>query len=224
MKAMEKWFRHAAQLNTAGASLCNNGNEKKALEYFRSSLQIISSLARGCDNPKNMPWVHEFTGEAFQAKRLVSTSDADDEKLHFLYRHALAFANNTIIVDSVHLCFYLAVIEFNMALTLHLQSKITGERSLLNALHIYDYCLEHIHHSGCCLRCHKVLLAALNNKAAILYELSAFQESRDVLEALMAAIDYCKNDGTLSSICDEDLEGVLFNVMLLRRASLAPAA
>lgn len=162
--------------------------------------------------------------EAKPATRVVV---AEVEAHHFVFEKPLTFtAARSILTDPGQISFVIAVIEFNMAMCLHLQSRqLLSDKTLFSSLHVYDCCLEHIARSGCS-REHSqlILFAALNNKAALLYEISSFQMAREVLKALSDEITKCKNTGFLYSIDDNDLEGFLFNVMLLKGVCVAPAA
>ena len=247
-----EWLAYAEELNRHGASLLESNSYELALECFKGSLEIMSLLAIGFkdgDNAMSLPtglvWVppcpqlvagnnqlghpsYNATGspeKAAHPTEALRRSDSSDVDNHYLFEKALNFASSTTDVNPRVLSFYIAIVEFNMALSLHLLSRRVGEKPLHNALHVYDYCLEHLSRSGCSMESSKLLFfAALNNKAAILYDLSSFQMAREVLASLFDAINSCRKTGGLSSIDDNDLEGFLFNVMLLRGACIAPAA
>ena len=204
----------SAPLLTPTKIMCSKANQS-----CNSPPTILSSLQQS--QPKEEE--EEESPPPF-ARALPSASDRD-EGLLFVYRRALLFKPTTW-VDTDRLSCYIAIIEFNMGLAIHLQSRTGGEKALLDALHVYDHCLGHINRidTGFSVESSQVLFAALNNKAAIFYEFCSFQNSRQVLEALLNAITCSKNTGVLNEIKDEDLEGFLFNAMLMKGASVAPSA
>lgn len=241
---MSKWLLKASELNRCGASLIQAGNEQLALEYFKSALEIISLLAMGSigddsapeppaeapPSPKKYSDPLALSSSSTQPPTLEDDPANEPERpegeVHYLFERALTFhvdLRGTVTTEL--LSFYLAVVEFNMALSLQLLSRRYGEKALCNALQIYNCCLDHLHRSGCGKTCNTLLFAALNNKAAIFYSVSNFQTARDTLASLLEGVNSCRTEGEgLSFVEDQDLEGFLFNVMLLRGARIAPAA
>lgn len=234
------WLSNAAELNRNGASLLDTGNTQLALEYFKGSVEILSIIAAGFKDCHEVPTgartqavtsqtqppvdflAVSYSTPAASQERNGSSLDSELEN-HYLFDRALNFNVTCGYLCPKLLSFYIAVAEFNMALCLQLLSRCWGERLAHNAFHVYNCCLHHLRRSGmeCC---GIILFAALNNKASIYYDMSNFQESRDVLALLLEAINSCRKTGGLHSIEDRDLEGFLFNVMLLKGACIAPAA
>lgn len=238
------WLNKAAELNSNGASLLNVQSTKLALEYFKGSLEILSALAAGFEQGEAVLPSSEsalptsvaserklpvgFPSIASSATTLAEGSPGPSRELedtnHYVFQRGLAFAPIKDLCPEL-LSFYVAVVEFNMALSLQLLSPRWGEHLLFDSIHVYDCCLDHLHHSGCNMEsCNTLFFAALNNKAAILYGLSNFDMAKDVLGRLLDAINSCRKTGGLTNIEDNDLEGFLFNVMLFKGACVAPAA
>jgi hypothetical protein len=250
---MSSWLSKAAELNQYGAALIQSGNERLGLEYFKAALEILSLLAMGSTVPGNAaasgstnagkldsmlsenPQLLASAPVALSSSVASASDDfspslsnnTGEEEIHYVFERALTFA----VAEEEHLTpellsFDIAVVEFNMALSLQLLSRRFGEKPLYNALQIYDCCLDHLHRSGCRAdACNTLLFATLNNKAVIFYSVSNFQTARDVLWSLLDGVNSCRSKGEgLSFIEDQDLEGFLFNVMLLRGACIAPAA
>ena len=237
------WLRKAAELNSHGASLVGSRNVKLALEYFRSSLDIVSLLAQGftyCGQEPgaygptsnssqsqlslDLPSVSSFSSAANQNEKPKARGDLE-EAHQYLFLKALTFTADIDDLSAEILSFCTAVVEFNIALSFHMLSRRWGERCLCKAVRVYDDCLAQLRRSACGLEaCNTVLFAALNNKAAIYYEMSYFERARDTLGCLLDAINKSRKQGSLAPVEDEALEGFLFNILLLQGACIAPAA
>lgn len=219
------WLHNAIEMNVKGAALYSQGHEAMALEYFKGGLEVLSWVARKSDDVGQL--VNPSAYQLGQRKCQVNHSVKNDCKNNYIYDKTFQFSASA--TDPHKICFFMAVLEFNMALCLQSLSQGLGERSLINSLHIYDCCLEHICRSQCDgALCSEyawqvLLFAALNNKATILTELCRFELARDVLLSLMKALR-CYGGFEEGCIDENDLEGFLFNVMLLKGISTSPAA
>ena len=241
------WVSKAAELNRNGVSCLHTRHVKLALQYFKGSLEILSLLSTGfkeCESyfpegestspplPASQPQLPR-DGSAVANSNVTLEEKVESptgpscelgEASQYLYEKGLVFATSDDLCPELF-SFYIAVVEFNMALSLQVLSRRWGERFLCNAIRVYDHCLGHLHASGCDIdSCNTLFFAALNNKAAIFYDMSNFDMARDVLGDLLKGINECRKSGSLTSIDNEDLEGFLFNVMLFKGACIAPAA
>lgn len=224
------WLNNAIDMNTKGVTLCGQGHEAMALEYFKGALEVLSWASMKSDNVGQL--VNPSACQLGQRQYQLENSCKYDSKGHFVYEKALLFSasKNSEATDPHRIAFYIAVLEFNIALCLQTLSRnLAGDRNLVNSLHVYDCCLEHICRSKCDDLSdfedswHLLLIAALNNKAAILAELNRLELAREVLVSLMKALR-CYGGLEEGSINEDDLEGFLFNVMLLKGICTAPAA
>ena len=224
------WLNSAIDMNAKGVTLCGQGHAAMALEYFKGALEVLSWTTMKSDDTGQL--VHQSACQLEQRQYKLNRRCKNDIKGHFVYEKALLFSasSDSDTTDPHRIFFYMAVLEFNIALCLQtLNRNLAGDRSLVNSLHVYDCCLEHIFRSKCDdLSVFEdswplLLFATLNNKAAILTELSRFELAREVLMSLMKALRCCGGLGE-GSINEDDLEGFLFNVMLLKGICIAPAA
>ncbi|CAB9499803.1 expressed unknown protein [Seminavis robusta] len=231
-----EYFKVALETISYVANACNEngGSVPKMMPPVPRNLHLVAPKTASVGAPNLTPPMAATDAPQYRPHETESTSAAEPwihsasvkngGDNHFVYTKALTFTS-TPVLSPANISFYIGVIEFNMGLTLHFLSRRLGEKFLFSALTVYDFSLEHIKNSGYGIECSKLLLfAALNNKAALLYDLSSYETARDVLTSLLDSIHNCKKAGILSSIDDQDLEGFLFNVMLLRGATIAPAA
>jgi hypothetical protein len=242
---MMDWLTYAADLNRKGSALLEAHDHEYALECFQEALAIVSLLLSTLDNDEKGGSFGSSTSLVHALPNPLPLASGNpcmpttpklpchpNDKNHFIFEKALNFPSNSgVMINANLLSHYSAVIAFNLALSLHLLSRRWGEKPLNSALVFYDHCLELLGRfstsgSSCSgMGSWKLLLfAALNNKAVVLYDLCHFQRANDALALLSDAIKTCRMTSVLHTIDDNDMEGFLFNLMLLVGGCGAPAA
>ena len=165
----------------------------------------------------------------------TSTSTPFQKSPFFVYKKAFLFAPNPhpSSITTRQLQCYKAQVVFNLAATLHQGGNCVDEISVFKALQLYDLALEYsMMGLSTTLREESLLLtmAALNNKAHIFYEFSEFNSLNMLLDTLfwtmtqLAPTTNSTNHSQHQQPSPEDVQGVLFNVYMLRDFTCARAA
>jgi hypothetical protein len=142
----------------------------------------------------------------------------------FVYDEPFLFHPTTSTVTTQYIGLYKAQILFNLASVLHQSGHSIGESSVFQALRLYDLCLECTLSLADSLGLDSlvVTIAALNNKAQIFHEFCETKSLLVVLDTLrMAMLFLPKGVEVMESA---HLEGILFNVYMLRELHCARAA
>ena len=143
---------------------------------------------------------------------------------YFVYEQAIVFEPPAEVKNAI-VALFLAVIEFNMALTFHLQGLQLGTRSwaVTKALTLYDFSLEHIKHSMDYSEASNVLVAALSNKAQLLsQEMMMHEQVTLTVAALSDAVAYCHRFPGIFAA--KDVEEFQLNLLIFNDLKFAQAA
>ena len=151
----------------------------------------------------------------------------------FVYKKAFLFAPDPAAITRENISFYKSKVMFNLATTIHQGGNCVDESSVYKALNLYDLCLE------CSMICMTpgaavssssidrddslmLTIAALNNKAHVFYEFCEFPSLQIILDTLFLAMTLLPKGVQPKE--SQEIQGVLFNVYMLRDLSCARAA
>ncbi|CAB9525398.1 expressed unknown protein [Seminavis robusta] len=113
-------------------------------------------------------------------------------------------------------------ILFNLALVHHLAGGCVDDNSVFNALKLYDLCLENTIALAATQEGLAITIVALNNKAHIFHEFCEFRSLQVVQETIYAALVFLPKG--VQVMDNSMLQGILFNVYMLRNLNCARAA
>ena len=220
------FVQKAAKSNREGAVLLAKGDWNAAFNFFRGALKILSVGAASLGNAHNTTeepvTVTNPLRSLSQSSRIqVQPKDAEP---YFAYKEAIVFSDCAEVSNS-NIALFLAVIEFNMALSFHLHSIQIGKKSpmVTKALDLYDYCLEHVKYAMECDGAVNILVATLTNKAALLaQETSQHKEVKATVDALVDAITYCHHHPGVFTA--KEVEEFQLNLLIFRDLKFAAAA
>lgn len=177
-------IKHASELNNLGAHLIIQGDLGKATAAFQSALAIMKNASTPVgsndseDQERNAARDHShsfraFVGEIEVSSNVAQRNDSDIYNIPFVLEERL------IPQQDIALPLYSAIILFNLGLSLHDESLTGREVCLKQATHIYRMSLQILESvSQQCPSAVVVAVAALNNKAAIHFELCEYTESK----------------------------------------------
>lgn len=149
---------------------------------------------------------------------------------HFVYCQALVFNPSLSLTmenwdEYLPIC--LAMIKFNLGLTYQMKSKDVGERALVRALVWYDLCLAHVQETmQTALPLHlNVVMAAMNNMAIVNYDLCHYTKVRHIYQNLLEIMNCHSSAGSKPlGFKEEEMQGLVLNIILLHSDAIAPAA
>jgi len=204
-----------------------------------SSLPFATALP--ADAAKLMAETAAAVSPKDQSQSLPSSKSFTDSA-HFVYSRAFVFFLNqpatTAAATStppspILLRVTAAMIHFNLALSYQKMANEWGERSLMRALKLYDLCLTVIH-GGDVTMPHNLhlVLATMNNMAVICYDLNMYSKVSRFCASITKVVHCVGMDGGLRTMqqqqphCfgDDDVEGLMLNLLLLNVPPIPPAA
>lgn len=224
-----EFVKEAAHVNLQGAAYCASGDTQNGFESFRSALRILSEGASNLPETRSTQSATDASSGILQ-RLSINPNDsrpptASGNCRYHIHQEPMLF-NPPAEVNNGTIALLLSVIEFNMALTFHLQSLREGRNKSLNvtkALKLYSFCLQHVKHSMGYSEASNILVATLNNQAQLLREEKCEHEEADLtVDALKDAVAYCsQNPGVFS--CKE-VEEFQLNVFIFMEIKFAAAA
>lgn len=223
---MTSFSLRAADLNNRGAALLASGQSGQARATFGATLDIITQAViqdgdgnRGdsssSESSANFSNYEPLQSQLQAVPRLSQRAGTVPPKLRngepFIYNQALVFAP-TIDINQCSLPFYTAVVLFNAALTFHLREGPPEAISLRLASNLYDMVLLNLKKNSASLRCANILVAALNNKAQILYQLKDYEAAGRLWSDVWANIFDTEKRPCFDQ---SELDGFLYNILCL---------
>jgi hypothetical protein len=155
----------------------------------------------------------------------LSSRGGDDADISLLFDQPLVFDqilehnNDSSIV-------HCAVLVFNMALAAHQKFRECGDKIYqTKALQLYDSSIDFFSKASRYFDFAGVVSAALNNKASIYFDESMYDDLERDLAKLSRVLVVADQTITTGRFLQEDeFQGILLNLMLLRRPVAAEAA
>ena len=221
----------AAALNSEGAYLVESDRLEDAYECFAQALQILlwaeekcaidimsrgavlGSPSLGMVEPRLLPQ------DCVQHPNFKKCSFNNSP--FYVYNEPLQFTTS-VKSTPYDVEFYKATLLFNMGLVLHKMSNCVDAWGVYRAMQFYELSLE------CCKgcpdhpNCLEVSTAALNNKAHVFFDHSEFSTSREVLDTLLVTM--ILRHGRPLQFKEDEVQGILFNLYMLRMPTAAPVA
>jgi hypothetical protein len=113
-----------------------------------------------------------------------------------------------------------------MAISFDLRARKTGNRSSFSkALQLYESCIDLFSKTSSRCDVSGIVAAASNNKARIFFEHCDFEGVGHELERLQRIMFLAdKSPNTSKVLEEEDFQGILLNLLLLRPPTVAQAA
>lgn len=223
--------KRASALNNHGAVLIVQGDRKRATAAFQGALAVMkdaSSASAGLTDHENQERSdvadHSHPFRAFVAGVQTASHKTPINEEHSIYTRPFVFDESLIPTQDIALPLYSAVILFNLGLSLHDEALTDSEVCLRRAAHIYRMCLQILETiAQHCPSAVVVAVAALNNKAAIHFELCEYIESKTcwvLLSQLFASAQAVMRVGMDATA----LERIFMNVQTADFPSAAGAA
>jgi hypothetical protein len=244
-----KHFDFAARLNNEAVSLLLAGRDQIAVEKLTKSIGLMKkrvlTKATNGSTPVLAPLKHSISFLASSLPRSYPTSpsgvdDADHHTIHhassslsnltdkqecYIYNHALSFSLEDVSnmnENFNHVC--CAVIIFNIALTHHRAGGRNGnKRCSHRAAGLYNMVLRLLRHAATQGTSRVLKLAALNNLSQIRFEQGDYAQAvqgMDQLRALMKGVQ----EADQPELENDELQGLIMNVLFLKAPKVAPAA
>jgi hypothetical protein len=207
--------------------------EAASADSSSQSLNLPLNLAGATDEQEESEHSKPSFEEQRPAKR-QKKSDASSttataasvlfqDNAFFVCTQAMLFAANEDEIAERGLPFYKATLLNNLALCNHQGGHCVNQRSVYQALNLYDACLESsLDFIEGDVEYLKIAMAALNNKAHIFYEYSEFTSVADVLDTLLIITLFFPRKKL--SFSDKEIQGILFNLHMLKTPTCARAA
>jgi len=146
---------------------------------------------------------------------------ADQNPKHFVYCQALVF-NPAVARSPVDSLFYSAVVIFNTALCFHNGGAKIDPCSDSKAASLYDICLELLRESATRFNCSHIIISAMNNKACVHMSMNDYTNANTVLDQLLSVM--LSQKGSPAAFSENDINGILHNILLLKSGCISPAA
>lgn len=212
-------------MNKAGGVYFANRELQNAYSCFRLAVETLAAgvaeLRRELDDRN-----HALHGASLISRlptALGTGTVATENKTYFVFQDAILFDDDHEI-STASLTLFCSVIEFNLALTCHMQYQQEGDARLLSrALDLYESCVRHISNAFGLEDTCVILVAALNNASLLFYqELGDVQHVQRCLQALTKAVTYCQNNPGI--LTDVEIQELMLNLMALRDLMCSAAA
>lgn len=210
-------IEQACILNNDGVHLMVLGDSKSCIALFQDALSILKdavSHVQGFNNDEILGTCdtdQDTSLDLLKPSERVIVIDAQHES-KYTYSSPFFLAKPATSEFDMEDCLqlYCATVLFHLALAYHQDGKVGMESSLKRASHLYSMSLRLLNDSSH-LNASKILaVAALNNKAAVQFELCDYSHSRCCLRALTSLLNEVHpiiQDAFLPSV----LEGFLLN-------------
>ncbi|CAB9518159.1 expressed unknown protein [Seminavis robusta] len=223
----------AARLNNRGAALYAKGEWKESLLLFRQSLEGMIAQLREVA-PGNA--VADDYSALYLLKKnfdvLPCTGTAEspnkDAESPMVFLNPIVFSSVPTQDQETSLTVICGMIVFNMSIASHAKAMQGDTACLAQALQLYESSVNFIYrtpHAETVFA--SVLSAALNNKIQIYHSSCRFDEldrdSQRLSKAVYVAYAHEVRDPN-SLLSQQDFEGILLNLLLLKRPTKAQAA
>jgi hypothetical protein len=223
-------LHEAIKFNNDGIQDAMNGQDAQAISKLSNSLRLFKQLlavdSQGEDDVLTQPselirTLHSTTHELPQLR----------DSVFFLFNSVVSLAE-TISFDAEDSHIYCSVIILNLAVLHHrkaLDGATLAQRAdgLKRAERFYSMVTTILSNDGSTVFSQPTgilaQMAALNNLAYIRAEMGDLKGSSDCFRMLAWLVNRARSDYT-DIINERDLEGMMLNVLMSKRQSVAPAA
>jgi hypothetical protein len=220
-------IKYACSLNNQGVGLLVSGEYSRAMKVFQSALSLLKKAVHEAETQNTSCSDMDQSCDDASLPYCESTSIVPGlQGLHcYVYDHGIMIPGNVIEESETMLSLYIAVVLFNLALASHCEGTALGRDKLLKkAAVLYSLVVQLLKRSTMPDDASTTILTllALNNQAQIHYDQCEYVQSVDCMKNISTIMGGCR--GLHSALSNEDLEGLLLNMMLLSIPSGAQAA
>ena len=218
-------IKHACSLNNQGVDLLVSGDFSGAMISFKMAVDILKE--DGVDEDANHTTSFDGLNPQVNAEAAlpIYESRLTVPGLHgvpyYVYNQGIMITQTT---DEESQELTSAIVLFNMALTCHHEGRLGLETSLKNASLFYSMTVQILNGSLVPgnVPAATLTLLALNNKAQIHYDQCEYIQCDDCLKELPRILGSVQD--IHSTLSQEDMEGLLLNVMFMKMPTGAQAA
>jgi hypothetical protein len=210
-------IEEAARLNHLGASLLANNDARGALAALRGAIQIMEATSRTEGAFEMLRSPQEKVCWALEMPELDCVGD------FFVYNQPLVFECTPQDAD---LCFFNAVIIYNLGLTFHLvASKGGDEAKFKKAVNFYQRCHELIAADDTASAA-ALLLAVRNNSTHASLQMGEYEKFREGLRSLEEDVGRlsARGESITTFVDDRHLQEFYLNIVLAREPMAAAMA
>ncbi|CAB9502504.1 expressed unknown protein [Seminavis robusta] len=223
----------AIRMNNLGAHALVTGEIAGALDTFLVAFRFAPRHAAIVEaaGPDRVvvptPEQASALGISFLKKEgTPSKLERESEGGSFVYEKPLVF-NETVPTSQDGAAVFCAVVVFNIALCFDFMSKHDNVTSIhkTKAMNLYETCIGLFQRTSRLVDLSGSMAAACNNKARICFERGDYESSNRELHRLSGWIDAADQSPTRIDLLEEnDFNGMLLNLLLLRAPAIAVAA
>jgi hypothetical protein len=220
-------IKYACSLNNQGVDLLVSGESKRAMTVFQSALNLLKKAIHIAPETGSCTEMNMSCDEASLPFCESTLTVSGLQGPHcYVYDHGIMIHDKVDCHTEETITLYIAIVLFNLALASHSEGTALGQdKSLTKASVLYSLVLRLL--SGSCTMPKGpstaiLTVLALNNKAQIHYDQCAYAQSVDCMKEI-SKIMSCVPE-VQSALNDDDVKGLLVNVMLLSTPTAAQAA
>jgi hypothetical protein len=221
-------IKTACSLNNQGVDLLVSGDSSGAISKLKMALDILKEALTAVNEVKAISFDGLENHVNAEAVLPISESPLTVPGLQdvpcYVYNHGIMITRTTDEESEEMISLYSAIVLFNMALTCHHEGRLGRETSLKRASLFYSMTVQILNGNIMPgdISATLLTLLALNNKAQIHYDQCEYIQCYDCLKELPRIM------GTVQAIhfalSQEDIKGLLLNVLLMNTPTAAQAA
>jgi hypothetical protein len=217
-------IKHACSLNNQGVDLLVSGDSSGAMSSLKMAMDILKEAVNEA-NATSFDGLNQVNAEAALP---ICESRLTVPGLQgvpcYVYNHGIMIDRTTDEASGEMLSLYSAIVLFNMALTCHHEGRLGRETSLKRASLFYSMTVQILNGNIVPgdVSANILTLLALNNKAQIHYDQCEYMQCDDCLKELPRILGSVQ--AIHSTLSQEDIKGLLLNVMLMNTPTAAQAA
>jgi hypothetical protein len=218
-------IKYACSLNNQGVDLLVSGEISRAMKFFQSAVALFKKAVHEAETNSCIE-LDQFSDDASLpfCESTLTVAGLQDLQC-YVYNHGIMISNNVNGETEEMISLYIAIVLFNLALASHCEGTALGRDKLLKkASVLYSLVVQLLTRLTMPVDASTTILTllALNNQAQIHYDQCEYVQSVDCLKYISTIMGDCR--GYHSALNQEDVNGLLLNVMLLRAPSAAQAA
>ena len=212
-------FQEAAQLNNAGIDALINGDSSSAIQSMTKAIKTMKAQLAQSSTPNQK--YDSSTAKASMDTHMVEVPMASSD--HIVVNQVVQIPiESTQEISDFDMHVYSGAIIFNLALAHHFRSS-SGNTSCMNkAEKLYSMVLKLLDNAS--LNVHTALmvkLACINNLSQIRYFKGDYDNAREGLSEVSHFMRHSPNKAIFE---EQEIQGLLMNILLLKAPQVAPAA
>jgi hypothetical protein len=217
-------IKTACSLNNQGVDLLASGDSSGAMSRLKDGLDILKEALNEVKATSFDGLDHVNAEAVLPISESPSTVPGLQGVPCYVYNHGIIITRTTDEESEEMLSLYSAIVLFNMALTCHHEGRLGRETSLKKASRFYIMTVQILNGNIMPgdISATILTLLALNNKAQIHYDQCEYIQCDDCLKELPRILGTV--EAIHSTLSQEDIKGLLLNVMLMHTPTAAQAA